>query len=317
MTEDPNTPPPSDARPTRAEWLARLAEIGRVHGFFERLGPRHSGLFVQEGDTLLVTFDQAERVFRKAPDGLPLGFSAVQRWEWSLLNIMAGKQTWFRDQALYDFFDRLVDEDFFESFDRVIFLGCGPMCGYAACAYSVTSPGAQVLAVNPAATLDREDAPFELRFRGARRLNFRDRYGYAPHMLEGAADAHVVFDPYEPLGAAHAALYRGPNITRHPIRWAGLGAPAILESDGALLRVLRALANDKLTPRRFSQITRASRRNFAPYVQTVVNRALQKGHDRLALMAARHGAAATSDPRFARQVTTLEAQLPPETAGAA
>ena len=69
-----------------------------------------------------------------------MGFGAVERREWSFLSLIADGATWFRDAALHRFFDRLIDEDFFESFDRVIFLGAGPMCGYAAAAYSRRRP---------------------------------------------------------------------------------------------------------------------------------------------------------------------------------
>ncbi|QBX99775.1 phosphoadenosine phosphosulfate reductase [Rhodophyticola sp. CCM32] len=291
---------------SRKAWLDHLTEIGRSHGFFERLGQHHSALYVQEGSTLLVTFDEAGRVYRQTKDGLPLGFDAVQRREWSLLNIMASGQSWFRDANLYRFFDRLVDEDFFDDFDQVIFLGAGPMCGYAACAYSVVSPGARVLSLSPAATLDREDAPFEMRFRAARRLNFNDRYGYAPYMLEGAEQATIVYDPHEPLGAAHAALYRGPNVQRVPMRWCGINLYPILESDGAIDRLVQATARGNLRPLRFAQITRNTRRNYPPYLFRLMTRALEKGHPDLARKVAVHGAKVTDDPRFAEQLKASE-----------
>ena len=40
---------------------------------------------------------------------MPIGFDAVRAREWSLLNIMSDGPTWFRDEALYTFFDKLVD----------------------------------------------------------------------------------------------------------------------------------------------------------------------------------------------------------------
>ncbi|MBF9050018.1 phosphoadenosine phosphosulfate reductase [Roseobacter sp. HKCCD9010] len=307
-------PAPQPHHTSRQAWLAHLTEIGRGHGFFERIGSRHSALFVQEGSTLLVSFDEAGRVYNHTSDGLPLGFDAVQRREWSLLNIMASGQSWFRDADLYQFFDRLVDEDFFENFDRVIFLGCGPMCGYAACAYSVTAPGARVLALSPAATLDREDAPFEPRFRTARRLNFTDRYGYAPYMLEGAAQATVLYDPYEPLAAAHAALYRGSNVQRIPMRWVGSDLQTFLQSDGALDRVLQAKSRGKLTPLRFSQITRNTRRRNAAYLVKLIGLALGRGHPELARTVARFGARETKDPRFTDYLAKLDGQKPSEPA---
>ena len=125
-----NTP----ERPSRADWQARIGEIGKMHGFFERLGRDHFALYVQEGNTLLVSFDEIDRVIEKGDDALPVGFEAVKKREWSMLSILSDGRTWFRDQGLYRFFDKLSDEGFFDSFDQVIFLGAGPMCGHAAAA---------------------------------------------------------------------------------------------------------------------------------------------------------------------------------------
>ncbi len=291
----------------RRDWLRHLSEIGRMHGFFERLGRRHSALYVQEGETLIVSFDEATRVYSRTPDGLPVGFDAVRSREWSLLNIMGSGQSWFRDPELYRFFDRLIDEDFFESFDRVLFLGCGPMCGYAAAAYSVAAPGAHVLALSPAATLDRADAPFELRYRAARRLNFTDRYGYAPFMLEGAAKATVIYDPFEVLDAAHAAQFRAPNVTRIPFRWGGPNLQAFFDRHGALLdRLALVTLRGRLTPLRFAQLTRNARRTDAIYLDRVVKRALDRGRTGLARRAATKAADLTGDPRFAAHLEALD-----------
>ncbi|MBO6603248.1 MAG: phosphoadenosine phosphosulfate reductase [Roseicyclus sp.] len=299
--------PTRPSHDSRQSWLAHLTEIGRAHGFFERIGKRHSALFVEEGPTLLVTFDEAARVYGQTEDGLPIGFDAVQRHEWSLLNIMASGQSWFRDADLYAFFDKLVDEGFFDSFDRVVFLGAGPMCGYAACAYAVTSPGARVLALGPAATLDREDAPFEMRFRGARRLNFTDRYGYAPYMVDGTAQTTIVYDPYDPPSAAHAALFRAPNTTRLPMRWCGASLLPLLARNGALDRLLQEAARGRMTVHGFARITRTARRSDPAYLKRLMARALDKGRPALARKVAAHGAEVTGHPEFAAALQTLGA----------
>ena len=117
---------------------------------------------------------------------MPLGAEHRAAGGWSHLCLIAEGDTWFRDPAVYAYFDRLVDDAFFEDFDHVLFYGAG-MAGYAACAYSVAAPGAQVLALNPRATLDPAAGRWDDRDRAARRLDFTSRYGYAPDMLEGAA----------------------------------------------------------------------------------------------------------------------------------
>lgn len=303
-------PIPANAatRPTRADWQARMVEIGRMHGFFERLGRDHYALYVQEGDTLLVTFDEVARVIDKGDDALPVGFEAVKKREWSMLSILAENRSWFRDPGLYRFFDKLVDEGFFDSFDHVIFLGAGPMCGYAAAAFSVTAPGARVLALSPAATLDREAAPFELRFRAAWRKNFTDRYGYAPDMTEGAAKVHVIYDPLEVLDAAHAALFRGKTTQKLRFRGGGADLLSLLEPHRNLDRVLKATANNRMTPLRFAQIIRRLRQNNRRYLQSLLARAEERGGLKFAAIVARHGLDTTGSPHFARRLAAIEAQ---------
>ncbi|MBF9036488.1 phosphoadenosine phosphosulfate reductase [Rhodobacterales bacterium HKCCE2091] len=294
----------------RATRLSRLAQIGRDHGYFRRIGQRHSVLFVEEeSDTLLVTFDTAERVLGKSPDGLPIGFPAVQKWEWSLLNIMGSRHSWFREDQLYTFFDTLVDTGFFDRFDRVVFLGLGPMCGYAAAAFSVVAPAARVLAISPAATLDRDDAPFEQRFRPAWRHDFRSRYGYAPTMIEGAEAVTLIYDPTDPMSAAHAALFRGDNVARHKLRHGGMSIGAILSVGDALSKLLAAAARGPVSDADFARITRPSRRNFLPYIAALMTRADQVGHPRLALMAAEHGQRLAVDGRFDRAVEVLRGRI--------
>jgi len=296
-------------RPNRADWQARMHELGRMHGFFEHLGPEHFALYVQESSTLLVSFDEIDRVIEKGDDALPIGFEAVKKREWSMLSILADGRTWFRDQGLCRFFDKLADEGFFDSFEQVIFLGAGPMCGHAAAAFSAAAPGAKVVALSPAATLEREAAPFELRFRTAWRRDFGGRYGYAPDMLRSAAQAYVIYDPLEVLDAAHAALFRGTTCQRLRFRGGGASILPLLEPHGNLDRVLKAAAGNRLTVQRFSQITRRLRQSDRGYLERLLARVEDRGGPRLAAMVARRALSVTGGAHFARRLSALEAQL--------
>jgi len=292
--------PAQGNRPTHADWLARMDQIGNMHGFFDRVGAHHRALYVQEGDTLLVTFDEVGRIIRNGRDALPVGFDAVSKREWSYLGLMAEGDTWFRDEALYRFFDRLIDDGFFDSFDQVIFLGAGPMCGYAA-------PGAKVLALSPAATLDRDAAPYELRFRKAWRKTFTDRFGYAPDMIGAASEAFIIYDPLELLDAAHAAQFRGRNVTRLRFRGAGRNLLSLLDPNANLDRLLKATGNGRMSPLRFAQITRRLRQTNPAYLKRLLDRAEERGGTKLPYIVAQRGLAATGDAHFARHMMTLEA----------
>ncbi len=300
------TPPSADAANmprtgasglSQADWFARLADIGRGHGFFERLGAEQMALFVQEGDTLVVSFDRAARVFSEEAQGLPLGFEAVQKREWSLLSILSLGDHWFRSGDLARFFDRLADEGFFDSFEKVIFLGFGPANGHAACAYSAAAPGASVLASAPAATLDPERAGFERRFLADRRQTF-DRYGDAPALLAAAGDAVILYDPTDPVSGAHAAQFRGPAVTLAPLRFTGPAPHRLIAAGDLLLPVLRALAKGQLTRARVAELIRPVRRADSAYLWRLARIAQSQGQFDRARRVAEYASDVTGEERF-------------------
>ena len=155
--------------------------------------------------------------------GTPLAFDICERRNWSHMTVIAKDQSWFRDAHVFGFFDRLIDYGFFDQFEQVIFYGAG-MCGYAAASFSVAAPGAKVLMIAPQATLDRDRAEWDDRFPSSRRLNFVDRYGYGPDMLEAAEDAWLIYDPDEIEDSVHASLFAASNVTAMRYRRGGAGA---------------------------------------------------------------------------------------------
>ncbi|MGP1356598.1 MAG: phosphoadenosine phosphosulfate reductase, partial [Roseicyclus sp.] len=168
MPQEAPSPAP-DHGLSRDAWMRRMAQIGSEHGLYDRIGPRHLGLFIEEGETLVVAFDRAERAWAETRDGLPAGFEMVRRRSWSLLSVMSIGETWFKDAALLRFFRTLERSGLLSRYRRVVFFGIGPDCGFAACTFSQMVPGARVLAAAPVATLNPSEVPFERRFRGARR----------------------------------------------------------------------------------------------------------------------------------------------------
>ncbi|MGD9919212.1 MAG: phosphoadenosine phosphosulfate reductase, partial [Paenirhodobacter sp.] len=136
-----------------SDWLHRIEDLGDAEGYYEPLGARHHALFADRGPVLLVTFESLEAVRAHGEEELPLGFTLAESVGHSSLTLISQGETWFRDRAVYAYLDRLVDEAFFEDFDRVVFYGAGAG-GYAATAFSVVAPGATVIALAPQATLD-------------------------------------------------------------------------------------------------------------------------------------------------------------------
>lgn len=250
-----------------AEWQRQLARLGERMGAYEQLGRAHLSVFVDQSRTLLVSFESAPDI--RARGGEPLALPLAREMGVSVLSLISAHDTWFRAPEVYGYFDRLIDDGFFEDFDRVVFTGRGAG-GYAAAAFSVAAPGATVISLAPQATLDPARTPWEHRFRKMRRVSFRDRYGYAPEMAEAAEQVYVLFDPFEATDAMHASLFHASNTTLQPLPRLGKAPHRVLSATGALHKIRRAALSGTLTPARLAGYCRA-RFDHVPYLETVMH----------------------------------------------
>src|SRR5690606_3280154 len=99
----------SDGRSlTDDEWLERLAAANGKAGYAVPLGARHIAALKSDGPVLLVTFERLAEVRARTPEQLPFGQTVARVKSWSHLGLIARGDTWFRDPAVYRFFDRLV-----------------------------------------------------------------------------------------------------------------------------------------------------------------------------------------------------------------
>ncbi|MCE6959039.1 phosphoadenosine phosphosulfate reductase [Cereibacter sphaeroides] len=278
LSPDPRLLRDASSATDRGSWLELVDRIGDEVGYFQSLGPRHWAFFRDDGPILVVSFETLEAIRAQGPGQLPLGDCVARAEGWSHLCLIADGETWYRDAAVHRYFDRLVDDAFFEDFDRIVFYGAG-MGGYAACAFSPTAPAATVIAVTPRATLEPAVAGWDPRHRTLRRLDFTDRYGYAPDMVEGTGEVFLLFDPAEPLDAMHAALFRGPHVHLQRLRNVGSPLEAALLRIGLVGPLIAAGARGTLGPGRVARLWRA-RRDDIDYV--VHHLALNAGRPRRA-----------------------------------
>ncbi|MCL6284709.1 phosphoadenosine phosphosulfate reductase [Ruegeria sp. 2012CJ41-6] len=239
-------------------WKARLLDQARAEGEAHELGEQHFATFIPRSPTLLVSFETMQDIRALSDSQQPLGFEMIRKRSWSHLCLISNGDTWFRDDAVYAFFDRLIDDGIFEAYDKVVFYGAGS-CGYAAAAFSVAAPGASVIAVQPQATLDPRMTEWDDRFTSMRRTAFDDRFGYAPDMLDAADQAFVLYDPGQQLDAMHATLFARPNVTRLRMRHMGSDLQARLSEMKLLSRLLTKAAENTLTEIEFYRMFRARR----------------------------------------------------------
>jgi hypothetical protein len=288
----------------KREWIAQLTEILDDCGQYDELGPRHLATRVAGGSTLLVSFEMIQGIQLQSETGQPLGWEMVKAHGWSHLGLLCDGDTWFRDPAVYAFFDDLTDEGYFEEFDRVIFYGAGP-CGYAAAAFSVAAPGAHVLAVQPQATLDPRVTEWDKRFTHMRRVSFTDRYGYAPDMLDAAQRAYVIYDPSEDLDAMHAALFTRPNVTKLRLRHMGDALQGDLIEMDILEDLLLSIDSDSLTRDDFARLARA-RRDHTSYLRNLLGHLDATQRPYLAMLLCRNVVQRMHAPRIRRRLDALE-----------
>ena len=290
----------------RSTWMEQVDEIAQDFGYFEPVGPNHNALFIDAGRTLLVSFESVASVRKFNDDTAPVGWGFVQSHGWSSLTILADHDTdWFRHPAIFGYFDRMIDDGFFDDFDQVLFYGAGT-AGYAAAAYSVAAPESRVLAIQPQATLDPALARWDRRHPDARRLDFTSRFGYAPMMVETAETVSIIHDPSVTEDAMHASLFNGDNTTHYSCTYLGPDAQRGLLAMDVLPDLIEQAMDDSLTAASFATLWRA-RRSHMPYLRTLMHRLeASEGHDRTLARFCRQVANMGNRPLFAKKLVELE-----------
>jgi hypothetical protein len=289
----------------KREWCQKISEIAEEHGHFQALGKHYFAAFVEDKPILLVTFETVQGLRSLSDASHPIGWDLFKSHGWSHLSIISDGHTWFRDPQVYAYFDRLVDDGFFDEFEQVIFYGSGS-CGYAAAAFSVAAPGATVIAVQPQATLDPRVTEWDDRFVKMRRTDFTTRYGYAPDMLDAADQAYVIYDPYVAMDAAHAAMFTRSNVKKLRIPNMGSNLQSEMKKMDVLLPLILTAADDNLTTLRFAKLMRARRNNRA-YLYRLVQKCDSEGRGALTKMLCEHVTGRFKAPRFARRLAKFDA----------
>ena len=314
MQDVPNILDQSLADLDKSAWKTALAKVAQDCGMFQPLGKKHFSTFVEEKNTLLVTFETVDGIRTLSDTAQPLGFDMIRALGWSHLCVISDGDTWFREPLIYEFFDKLIDDGFFEEFDKVVFYGAGP-CGYAAAAFSVAAPGSTVLAIQPQATLDPRMTEWDDRFVEMRRTPFNDRYGYAPDMLDAAQEAYIFYDPNQHLDAMHAALFARPNVQRLRLPFMGGTLQTRLIEMQILYRLIALAGQDKLTPIEFYKMYRA-RRDNRDYLRNLLNHLIGEDRVQLNIWLCRNVVSRMAAPRFRQKLVKLEQRLAEEQAKA-
>ncbi len=291
----------------KQEWLARLEDVGEEPGYFKSLGNCHYAVLTEGSPTLLVTFETVESIRQNNDDEMPLGFDLIAEHGWSHLGILTEGCTWFRDQTVYDYFDKLADSGFFDDYDQVVFMGAG-MCGYAAAAYSVAAPGCTVLLFNPQATLDPRVTEWDHRFKSSRRVSFTDRYGFAPDMVDAADQVFLFYDPEEEMDAMHAALFTRSHVTKLRCRFLGKDIMKAMIQMDILQPLVDTACEGGDVAKRFHQLYRA-RHSYPPYLGRLLTHLDDDDRSIMSGMLCRYAVSRVEAPRFQERLESIESRL--------
>ncbi|WP_368183869.1 hypothetical protein [Aestuariibius sp. HNIBRBA575] len=285
------------------DWLDAVDEIAEELGYFEPLGPDHSAAFIDAGPKLIVCFETIQHIRRGNRAEEPFGWRFARKHGWSSLTILADGDTFFRHRAVYGYFDRLVDDGFFEDFDQVLFVGAHSGA-YGAAAYSVAAPGAHVLAIRPWATLDPAVTGWDKRHKELRRTSFTDRYGFAPDMIDAAEKAWVIHDPDQVQDAMHAALFTRPNVTS--LRTPRLGWKIDREMDamGIFEPVIDQAMEGTLNVHSFAKLYRARQRRL-PYLRATLTKLEEQNQPLRAAKWCRAILRENNRPHFGRKIEEM------------
>ncbi|MDO9526443.1 MAG: hypothetical protein Q7J57_13060 [Gemmobacter sp.] len=273
-------PKPPAMASSDPEWSKLARQLAGPKGFYTDNGA-HSFLYIPRSDrVLVVSFDNLDIAMTKREDRRPWGFAFIEKQGWSMLGVMAGGWTWYRDAWVAAEFDRLAATGFFARFDRVVFYGAS-MGGYAAAAFSAACPGADVVAISPQSTLDKSVVPWETRYKVAWDKDFSGKYGDAAAASASARQVTILYDPYEPLDAGHADRFTAPNAVklRTPLMGHRLGSS--LHQMGILNPIILGALDGSLTELSFYRSLRA-RKTFPRYQRELFKRAIDHNHPALA-----------------------------------
>lgn len=319
--------PPPAARPEGAETLphaafdAVRARAAATGGFVRDL-PAHVLAFLpapgaapRSARRLVVTYDNLAAM-RETAARIPWGQDFLAAEGWDVLGVMIRRKDWFRHPDLIAAMEALAAEGFFAGYGAVSAFGAS-MGGFGALTFAGLYPGATILAFAPQSTLDPALAPFETRYRYARRtLPWTGAYADAAAGAAAAGRLYLAFDPRLAEDAAHAARLSGPNTVALPLPHLGHKLPPALLRMGQLKPLARAALDGTLDLAAFRRLMRARLASPA-YVEALLARAADRGHARLALRAADRWLAERAHWKVAGQRRALRARLAAGAEGAA
>ncbi len=299
--------PASAAEEPLHERFDEVRAHAATSGGFLWEGPENALMFEPRSKRLIVSFDNIS-IVREEGQRWPWGFKVMtEQMGCSVLGVMATQRNWFRQDFVHDAFEALRDQGFFEQFDQVLFYGAS-MGGYAALVYSQCAPDANVLAIAPQSTLDRNILPDDDRWGWTARLDWSGRFNDASDCLATARDAFIIYDPFFAPDVAQINRIKGDRITRLNAKFMGHQLPNAFHLMGILKPLLFAAAEGTLTPQLYYRLFRA-RRDLPRFQHDLLMHAEERGKIKSAIRVCEYTLKKRNARNIARSLERLREEL--------
>ena len=254
--------------------LSALAKICRARGGFSWFNDTYGFAFVPGSSDLVVSFDDQQHAGFKESRS-PANFqSIVPELGASILGVMAADSHWFRSDFVHDGIEHLAAHGFFDTFERVLFMGAS-MGGFAALTYARQAPSARVLAIAPQSTLDPALMPDDRRWRWTRRLDWTGRYGDAVSGLQGTRPM-VLSDPRDPFEVAQIDRMR-EKVDVFGTPFSGTKTGVYLRRTGGMTELISAALAGKVSQQMVARLLK-DRREIPKYIRQQATRAEAQGN---------------------------------------
>lgn len=242
---------------------------------------RHFVVHIPGRDRLAFSFDNLSSMSVPGPRK-PWAFDLIRAQGWGSLGVMVKRNDWFRSDQLFDVLEDMRDNGVYSSYPAVSMYGAS-MGAFGATAFAPLAPGCTVLAFAPQSTLNRHLAPFEKRYRPARRRYdwTNPRYRDGAEGIRAAGKAYLIYDNTIPMDLAHAKRLDGPNVINLDWPFLTHKIPPRLNRMKILKPLALAGLDGSLDREKFCAMLR-SRRDCNVYLVDMIAAAGEKGHDKLA-----------------------------------
>lgn len=235
-------------------------------------------------DRLLCGFDNLSSIKSEGPRK-PWAFELAESHGWGMLGVMVKRNDWYQSPDLVPVMEGLQERGLFSSYSAVTMYGAS-MGAFGAATFARLAPGCTVVAFAPQSSLAADLAPFEKRYKFAKKITdwSTGRYRDAAEGIRSADKVYLVHDPLIAMDRSHVERLAGENTV--DLRWPYLThkIPPAFRRMKILKPMALEMIQGTMCEARFFELLRA-RKTCTAYLVRMLDGAADRGHAKLGLAA--------------------------------